>query len=66
MKQTAKIRDWEIVPTLNGQFQLVGEILEHPDKPKFQTGRQITSILKYIDFDKKSAETLNTIYELVD
>lgn len=67
MKQKAKIKDWEIVSSLCGTgHQLIGEIIEHPDKPEFQTGKQITSLLKYIDFEKMEAETRNTIYTLVE
>jgi hypothetical protein len=66
MKPKAKIKNWEVFPNLVGSYQLIGEIIEHPDKPEFQTGLQVTSLLKSIDFVNKTAETLNTIYELVD
>jgi hypothetical protein len=66
MKQKGKIKDWELIRSYPNHYQLVGEITDHPDKPEFQTGRQITSTLKSIDFVNKTAETRNTIYELVD
>lgn len=69
MKQKAKIRDWELVLALfsgKQNYQLIGEITEHPNKPEFAIDRQITSVLKSIDFENKTAETRNTIYELVD
>jgi hypothetical protein len=65
MKQKGKIKDWEIINS-GFQYKLIGEIIEHPDKSSFHTGLQVTSTLRYINFVNKTAETSNTIYELVD
>ena len=66
MKPKAKIKDWVLFPCGFGRYVLIGDIIEHPNKPTFSTERQMTSLVKSIDFEKKIAETRNTIYELVD
>lgn len=66
MKQKAKIDNWEIeYLNWSKSYVLRGKIFDHPKQNEFLQAKQRTSTLISIDFKNKTAETLNTIYELV-
>lgn len=60
-KPRKKIKNIRLAPGLWPSFCLMGESI---DDDRFSDGTTIkTSKLIHIDFDKREAETLNTIYE---
>lgn len=67
MKQKAKITNWNIHQWGTGNtYILTGKISDHPKQINFHEEWQHTSELISIDFKNHTAETLNTIYTLVD
>jgi len=72
-KQKASIKNWYVEKSYDSRefhsktYFLVGDLISHPD-PHFNDGhehRVRTSKLIRIDFEKKIAETMNSIYELL-
>lgn len=62
MKKKASIRQWQIQKR-SGKHCFVGEVIDHP---KLIEGETIISTpLLYVDFRTMTAETENTVYELL-
>ena len=60
-KKRSTITEWQIVP-MYGCYVLTGQIM---NDARFDNGTFVrTSKLVRVDFEKKEAETLNTIYQL--
>ena len=62
MKKKARLRQWQIQKR-SGKHCLVGEIVEHPKLIEGET--VITSPLIFVCFKTMTAETENTVYELL-
>lgn len=61
IKPRARIDDW--VCANGGQF-LIGRVSGHPRQAEFKNEWQATSSVIALDREARTAETLNTIYEL--
>lgn len=66
-KQKAKIDNWKLVKhPFYSDYVLQGQVKDHPRQSDMRTDVQVTSPLLNIDFVNKKAETMNTIYELLN
>lgn len=65
MKQKAKIDNWGVREWgLGYSYVLIGTISDHPGQERMKSNDHCTSELVSIDFKNRTAETLNTMYEL--
>jgi hypothetical protein len=64
MKQTATINNWTLKRRENGDFYLVGQVVDHPRQSDFEGSVQTTTRVINFDGPGNQAETLNTIYTL--
>jgi len=60
VKPKIKIKNW-IITDEYGYYHLIGDVIYHPN---LGSTRASTSKLLKIDFEKMTAETLNSIYLL--
>lgn len=67
MKQQAKIDNWKLVKhPFYSEYVLQEQVKDHPRQSDMRTDVQVTSPILNIDFVNKKAETMNTIYELLN
>jgi hypothetical protein len=64
-KPTAELKDWSINQSYFTSYVLYGTVYNHKARPDLEDGSYVrTSQIIRIDFEKKEAETKNTIYKL--